>query len=123
MSFDPMNLDFGVFNRRMFVQTAFILCQIGIGWLAADFLRGVFLWAEDEDGSPRWRVFPIAGTASPRPGGAPPPALQMAPADGLMQSIQQASGISASYGPTLRSPHRRPHQTLLACSRHRRWCG
>ncbi|MEM7328298.1 MAG: fatty acid desaturase CarF family protein [Pseudomonadota bacterium] len=31
--------------------------QIGLGWLAADFASGVFHWAEDRYGSPRWPVF------------------------------------------------------------------
>ncbi|MEM9054445.1 MAG: fatty acid desaturase CarF family protein [Pseudomonadota bacterium] len=36
---------------------AWVLCQIVLGWLAADFASGIFHWAEDRYGSPRWPVF------------------------------------------------------------------
>lgn len=51
MIFDPIILE-----PQLVGQSAFILCQIGLGWLAADFLSGVFHWAEDRYGSPRWPV-------------------------------------------------------------------
>lgn len=35
----------------------FILVQIGLGWIIADFGSGVFHWAEDRYGSPRWPIF------------------------------------------------------------------
>ena len=33
--------------------SAFVLVQIGFGWLVADFASGVFHWAEDRYGSPK----------------------------------------------------------------------
>jgi len=34
-----------------------ILVQIILGWMYADFASGIFHWAEDRYGSPRWPVF------------------------------------------------------------------
>ena len=37
--------------------SAYVLVQIGLGWLVADFASGVFHWAEDRYGSPKWPIF------------------------------------------------------------------
>ena len=39
------------------MPSAWVAVQLFAGWMAADFLSGVFHWAEDRYGSPRWPVF------------------------------------------------------------------